>query len=204
MTRVEAFSDAVIAIAITLLVVELPFDEVGKGDLAQALADRWPAFGAYLLSFVGLGIMWLHHHAMFGALARVDRPLVLLNLLLLLAAAFLPFPTSLVGDYLTRGGEDAHVAVALYSATWVVVSATAALMMRHALHHRELLDADIDGVARLERNLAGATVAYVVFTALAFLSPVAAIACYAAAAVVFLARSDYRALGAATVEDRAA
>src|SRR4051812_45175085 len=128
MTRVEAFSDAVIAIAITLLVVELPFDEVGRGDLGSALRHHWPTFGAYLLSFGGLGIMWLHHHALFGVLARVDRPLVLLTLLLLRAAAFLPFPTSLVGDYLRRGGEDARIAVALYSGTWVIVSATAAVM----------------------------------------------------------------------------
>jgi uncharacterized membrane protein len=201
-TRVEAFSDAVIAIAITLLVVELPFDELRRGDLLAGLGDQWPAFGAYLLSFVGLGIMWLHHHAIFRALAEIDRPLVLLNLLLLLAAAFLPFPTAMVGDHLRGGGENARVAVALYSAIWVVLSGVATAMTRHALADPRRLAIERAGVERLARNLGLATAAYLVFTALALVSPVAALVGYGVAAVVFLWHSDFRALGARTVEQR--
>jgi uncharacterized membrane protein len=206
MTRVEAFSDAVIAIAITLLVVELPFEVVGRGDLLGALAHHWPRFGAYALCFVGLGIMWLHHHAIFRALAHVDRPIVLLNMVLLLAVAFSPFPTSLVGDYLRRGGADARVAVALFSLTWVVVSGTATLMLRHAARHPDLLahEVSVAGVHRLLRNVALACGAYAVLTGVALLSPEACLACYCVAAVVFLWGSDHRALRAGTVEDRGA
>jgi uncharacterized membrane protein len=195
--RVELFSDAVIAIAITLLVLELPFDKVGHGGLAHALGEHWPRFAAYALSFFGIGMMWLHHHALFRLLARVDRPLMLLNLLLLFGAAFLPYPTTLVGDYVEGGGEDARIAVALYSATWVLVTASAALMCRRAVSHEELRSKDVkpEGARRLLRNFQVGGVLYVAFTALAFLSPVAALAGYGVASVFFLARSDFHALG---------
>jgi len=184
-TRIEAFSDAVLAIAITLLVVELPFDKVRHGDLAAALGDHWSTFVAYALSFGGIAIMWLNHHAIFTAVQRVDRPLILLNLVMLFGAAFLPFPTALVGDYLPDGGADARLAVVLYSGTWTVVSAAAALMCRHALRDTQLY-----------RTLGGATIAYAAFTLLALVSPAATIAAYIAAAVYFLARGDLRALSA--------
>jgi uncharacterized membrane protein len=201
-TRVEAFSDAVLAIAITLLVVELPFDKVGEGELGHALGDHWARFAAYALSFIGIGILWLHHHAILSAVSRIDRRLVLLNLLVLFAAAFLPFPTSLVGDYLSGGGEDARIAMVLYSGTWVAVTAAAAIMCRHIARTPDLLAADVDstGVRRLYRNLAGAAAAYLVFTLVALASPVATIACYGVAAVFFLVTSDFRALGKSAVE----
>jgi uncharacterized membrane protein len=196
------FSDGVLAIAITLLVLELPFDKVGGGDLAHALGHHWARFAAYGLSFVGIGILWLHHHAIFSALARVDRPLVLINLVVLFTAAFLPYPTSLVGDYLAGGGSNARVATLLYSATWTLVTAAAALMCRHALRTPGLLSGDVseDGARRLYRNLALAAVAYLVFTLVALASAVATIACYAVAAVFFLFTSDFRALGTATLD----
>jgi uncharacterized membrane protein len=195
--RVEFFSDAVIAIAITLLVLELPFDKVGHGDLAHALGEHWPAFGAYALSFFGIGLMWLHHHALFRVLGRLDRPLMLLNLLMLFGAAFLPFPTALVGDYFEAGGDDARLAVALYSLAWIVVSVSAGLMCRRALTDDELRSPDIsrESARRLLRNFQVASVLYVAFTALAFLSPVAALTGYGVSSLYFLLRSDYRALG---------
>src|SRR3954452_10338898 len=204
MGRIEVFSDGIIAIAITLLAVELPFDEVGRGGLAHALSAHWPSFAAYLLSFLGLGICWLQHHAIFSTLARVDRSTMLLNMLLLLAAAFLPFPTSLVGDYVPDGGENARLAVALWSANWVVLTLAAACISRHALATPGLLTGRVDaGARRLARNLAVATAAYVALTALAFLSPVATLAGYAVAAAYFLWRSDYAALDRRIVEESA-
>src|SRR3954469_10299708 len=196
------FSDGVLAIAITLLVLELPFEKVSDGDLAHALGEHWARFAAYGLSFLGIGILWLHHHAIFSAVARVDRTLVLLNLLVLFAAAFLPFPTALVGDYLPRGGEDASIALVLYSGTWTLVSAAAAAMCRHVLRGGGVLSPDVgaDGVGRLYRNLAGAALAYALFTLIAIVSPVATIACYGVAAVFFLFTSDFRALGKVSIE----
>jgi uncharacterized membrane protein len=192
-TRVEAFSDAVLAIAITLLVLELPFGEVGQGQLGH----HWARFAAYGLSFVGIGILWLHHHAIFSAVEWIDRPLVLRNLLVLSAAAFLPYPTSLVGDYLSGSGANARVAVVLYSGTWTVVSFGASLMCRHIVRRAGLLSSNVDpaGARRLSRNLAGAAVAYLALTLLAIASPVPTIALYGGAAIFFLFSSDFRALG---------
>jgi uncharacterized membrane protein len=196
------FSDGVLAIAITLLVLELPFDKVGDGDLAHALGDHWARFAAYGLSFLGIGILWLHHHAIFSAVGRADRTLVLLNLILLFCAAFLPYPTALIGDYLSDGGSNARVSMLLYSGTWTVVSAGAGLMCRHVLRTPPLLSEDVDvaGVRRLHRYFWGAAVAYLMFTLIALVSPAATIACYGVAAVFFLFTSDFRALGKPTLD----
>lgn len=204
MTRVEIFSDAVIAIAITLLVLELPFDKVGHGELADALGDLWPSFAAYLISFVGIGLLWLHHHAIFSAIARVDRPLLLLNLLLLFATAFLPFPTALVGDYLHEGGEDARIAMAFYSANWLVMTLAIGAMWSHAIR-ADLTDPELtaDRAHRLLRSFRVASAAYVTFTVLALASPRASIAGYALAAAYFFWASDFRALEREVVEERA-
>ena len=202
MTRVEMFSDGVLAIAITLLVLELPFDKAPDGELAHALGDHWARFAAYGLSFLGIGILWLHHHAIFRSVGHVDRTLVLLNLIMLFCAAFLPYPTSLVGDYLSDGGSNARVSMLLYSGTWTLVSAGAGLMCRHILRTPELLSPDVEvaGVRRLHRNFWGAAAAYLVFTLIALVSPAATIACYGVAAVFFLFTSDFRALGKTTVD----
>ena len=202
MSRVEMFSDGVLAIAITLLVLELPFEHVGEGELGHALGDHWARFAAYGLSFLGIGILWLHHHAIFSAVGQADRKLVLLNLILLFCAAFLPYPTSLIGDYLDDGGSNARVAMLLYSGTWAVVSTSAGLMCRHVLRTPGLLSHDVDvaGVRRLHRYFWGAAIAYVVFTLIALASPVATIACYGVAAVFFLFTSDFRALGKPTLD----
>ncbi len=102
--RVEAFSDGVFAIAITLLILEVkvPHGEAGHGpeDLLGALLHLWPAYFAYVLSFVMIGIYWANHHYIFKLYRRTDHTLNLLNLLLLLAIAFLPFPTAVLGDHL--------------------------------------------------------------------------------------------------------
>src|SRR3954465_12779709 len=93
--RIEAFSDGVFAIAITLLVVELPFARARPGHLDEALADHWASFAAYAVSFLMIGIAWMHHHAVFSQIKAVDRPVAVLNVLLLMAIAFLPLPTDL-------------------------------------------------------------------------------------------------------------
>src|SRR4051794_16540991 len=96
--RLQAFSDGVFAIAITLLVLELHAPTSSHG-LWSGLVDEWPQFAAYLTSFLVIGIMWVNHHSMFKQFARSDRVLLFLNLLLLLWTALLPFPTSLVAAH---------------------------------------------------------------------------------------------------------
>jgi uncharacterized membrane protein len=114
-SRVEAFSDGVLAIAITLLVIEIHPPGIGEGEtLAQALWAQWPSYVAYLVSFLTIGVIWLNHHRVFEHVVRVDGPLLLLNLNLLLWTGLIPFPTAVVAEHLGDGGEAARTASALY------------------------------------------------------------------------------------------
>ena len=115
--RLEAFSDGVFAIAITLLVLVLHSPELEEGQrLWPALVHEWPQFAAYLTSFAILGIMWVNHHSMFRQIKRADRGLMFLNLLLLLWVTLLPFPTSMFAEHLEDDSINASVAAAVYSA----------------------------------------------------------------------------------------
>ena len=105
--RVEAFSDGVFAVAITLLVLDLRVP-LTNGSLGGALAAEWPAFVAFLISFFVIGIVWVNHHTLFVQLASVDRPLLFFNLLLLLSVVVIPFTTSLFAEYLTRPAAQAR------------------------------------------------------------------------------------------------
>ena len=112
--RLEAFSDGVFAVAITLLALNLFVAGPGHGPLARQLGDHWPSFVAYLISFLMIGIIWVNHHALVRNIAVVDRTLLFLNLLLLLFVVLIPFATGTMAEYLTSGGQDAKVAMALY------------------------------------------------------------------------------------------
>ena len=113
--RLEAFSDGVFAIAITLLVIEIRPPELEGGEsLAHALWEQWPHYLGYVLSFLVLGVMWLNHHRILEPARRVDGVVLVLNLNLLLWAVLIPFPTAVVADFLRDGGADAETAVALY------------------------------------------------------------------------------------------
>src|SRR5436309_13539589 len=94
--RVEAFSDGVLAMAITLLILEISVPDVKGDDLLDALGHQWPSYVAYVVSFLTIGIMWVNHHALFDHIRIVDRGLLFVNLFLLLAIAFVPFPTALL------------------------------------------------------------------------------------------------------------
>ena len=111
--RLEAFSDGVFAVAITLLALDLAVAGPGHGALGRQLTDRWPSYAAYVVSFFVIGITWVNHHELFKTFARVDRALLFLNLLLLLFIAAIPFATSTMAAYLRTGGADAHLAAGI-------------------------------------------------------------------------------------------
>src|ERR1700704_4129321 len=113
--RLEAFSDGGLAIAITLLILDVRVDVPAETSLAAALQHALPEIGAYVVSFLQIGIMWANHHALFRLIARVDQLLLLFNLLLLGCVSFLPLPTRLVAEHTT--GADARTAVLLYGGT---------------------------------------------------------------------------------------
>src|SRR5262252_9980582 len=110
--RAEAFSDGVFAIAITLLVLSLKLS--GIGSVKDQLLAAWPQYFAYVVSFLTIGIMWMNHHTILAHVQRVDRPFLVINLLLLMGVVVIPFPTVLVAQHLTgMGGTAAAVTYGL-------------------------------------------------------------------------------------------
>ncbi|WP_049996203.1 TMEM175 family protein [Halococcus sediminicola] len=114
--RLTAFSDGVFAIAITLLVLNIEVPAMGSSNIASVVFAEWPDILTYIISFLVIGIYWISHHRIFQQIERQDDRLLWFNLLFLLCVAFIPFPTSLLGDAITT------VTVSLYAATLVVTS----------------------------------------------------------------------------------
>ena len=132
--RVEAFSDGVFAIAITLLVLDL---KVPAPPLLDGLLHEWPVFAAYLISFAFILIMWVNHHWMFQHIVRVDSSFMLLNGLLLLGITVVPFPTNLVSQYVLT--PEQSVAAAVYNGWFLLIAVFFNLMWGYAAHSGRLL-----------------------------------------------------------------
>jgi uncharacterized membrane protein len=189
--RLEAFSDGVFSIAITLLVLDLavpaPTSLHGQ-SLASALAHQWPSYFAYLVSFLVIGIIWINHHAMCGLARRVDRLTLFANLFLLLTVSVIPFPTRLLATYLTSSRtSDAHTAAAIYSATMLVMGVAFSLLFlaftRDARRLHTPVTPEALRSALLRFGIGG--LCYAATIGLAYLSPVAMLAVHAALAVYY-------------------
>ena len=142
--RVEAFSDGVFAIAITLLVLEIRVPPVhGRESLWTALGQEWPSYFAYVVGFLGVGVTWLNHHTTFSAIARVNRTLLLLNLLLLMTISVIPWPVELVATFLDQGSK-ASVAVAVLGLVMSAMSITFTIFWQYVTRHPELLQDGLD------------------------------------------------------------
>jgi uncharacterized membrane protein len=148
--RTEAFSDGVLAIAVTLLVLDLRApvrDDLHGSSLAAALAAEWPAYAAYVTSFLVIGIIWVNHHAVFELIGRVDRTVLFLNLLLLMTVVAIPFTTSLMSEYLVAGDDDAHTAAVVYSGMMVLMSLGFSGLYTYVARRPALLADGVDPVA---------------------------------------------------------
>ena len=130
-SRLEAFSDGVFAVAITLLALNLTV--AGPGLLHQLYLHRW-SFAAYLISFFTIGIIWVNHHALIRSIKTVDRMLLFLNLVLLLFVVLIPVSTATVAEYLPRNNWDARVAMALYAGVFVGMSIAFGAIFEWTLH----------------------------------------------------------------------
>lgn len=186
--RLEAFSDGVIAIAITLLVLDLRVPEIDGGvSLATALGRQWPSYLGYVTSFATIGIMWVNHHALFRLLARVDRNVLYLNLALLLGIATLPFTTSLAAKWL-RAGDDARLAMVIYCSSMLVIGVGFLALWAYLGRHRELLRDEVPPgtVTRALRRTLFGPAAYAVAGLAALVSPVAAMVVCASVAAYFV------------------
>ncbi|HEY2698699.1 MAG TPA: TMEM175 family protein [Pseudonocardiaceae bacterium] len=184
--RLEAFSDGVLAIAITLLILNVHVEPAKGESLAHALGHAWPEIVAYVASFLQIGIMWANHHALFRVVGKVDHVLLLLNLLLLGFVTFLPLPTQLVAEH-TGTDTDAKVAMLVYGLTLAGSAMSFNLIWRYAGRRGLLADAvspefcrDVD-----IRYLAGLC-GYIFAAALAFVLPWLTLAVTALLALVFL------------------
>ena len=170
--RVEAFSDGVFAIAITLLVLEISVPEAAFDNLWKGIAQQWPAYLGYATSFLTIGGIWLAHHGIFRRLAYVNDQIMRLNLLLLMAVAFLPYPTRLVAEAIHDAAAE-RAAVIFYGATLLVISILIGALWGIAERNRHLLKPDVTE-QELNEILLATTPSigfYIGFTALAILAP---------------------------------
>ncbi|HZM91816.1 MAG TPA: TMEM175 family protein [Vicinamibacterales bacterium] len=174
--RLEAFADAVFAIAITLLVIEIrlpPHEEVLRiGGVGPALLQLWPSYVGYAISFIVIGIMWANHHNLMKLVDRVDHGFITLTLLLLLCVAFLPFPTAVMAEHLAD--PDAHeraVAVAFYCGCFTVTAVFYFLMWWHAARNRRLIASHVsdEAVRAITRAYVPGSFLYLTATLLAFI-----------------------------------
>lgn len=121
-SRIEAFSDGVIAIAITLLVLDIHVPSpASPSGLGHQIAREWPSYAAYVVSFLSIGVIWINHHAMLRRLVAVDHPVLMLNLLLLLTIGVLPWSTALMANFL-RASSGQHLAAAIYAGSFLVMA----------------------------------------------------------------------------------
>lgn len=190
--RVDAFSDGVFAIAITLLVLEIKVPEVGREfgrdvSLGRELLHQWPSYVAYAVSFLTIGIMWVNHHAVFERVGATDRGLLYRNMFLLGSVSFLPFPTAVLARYLREGGDNARAAAVSYGATMVVIGLCFTLIWDRLRRHPDLLAPGISAasVRYAFRRTAVGPVVYTLATAVAAIAPVAALGIYGAVAAYF-------------------
>jgi uncharacterized membrane protein len=187
-TRLEAFSDGVFAVAITLLALNLTLEGPGHGiPLQHQLWEHRWSFGAYLLSFFIIGIIWVNHHVLIRSIAKVDRTLLFLNLVLLIFVVLIPFSTATVAQYLPVGDPDVKVAMAMYSAVFLGMSAGFGSIFEWTLHgdHRIVpLPAAAHWPARL-RFVGGSSV-YVVAGVVSLFNAVIAFILIALVAVYYI------------------
>ena len=179
--RIEAFSDGVFAVAITLLVFDLKVPQPLAGEtfsitgLGSVLVHQWPSYLAFITSFATILIMWVSHHSIFKLVDKSDKAFLFANGLLLMLVTVVPFPTSLVSEYLTT--PAAATACAVYAGIFVVINLAYNLLWWIITHHRLLNPAISPVQVRvLTRNFLLGFPAYMLATLLAFLSPYVSIA----------------------------
>ena len=182
--RLEAFSDGVFAVAITLLVLEITVPE--GGDLWHKLGDEWPSFASFFVSFWVIGIIWVNHHGVIDHLRQADRGVLCLNLLVLMSVVLIPFSTALMAEHLN--GEDEHVAAAVYAGSFVLMAVSFGSLWEYITRHRQLL-----GVELSDREIRRITLAfhlgnpfYALALIFAFISPTIVLMIIAAMAVYYM------------------
>src|SRR4249919_281933 len=184
-SRLEAFSDGVFAVAITLLVLDL---NVPGGDhLWHQLKDEWPQFASFFVSFWVIGIIWVNHHGLLDHLKRTDRPVLYLNLLVLMTVVFIPFSTALMAEHL-KSGADEKVAALVYALAFLAMGIAFNLFWAYIVKHRRELGVEIpdEEVRRMSVGFMIGSPIYVVAVIMAFISPAVVLIIIPAVAVYYM------------------
>ena len=186
--RLESFSDGVIAVAITLLVLAITVPEPAPGrSLAHELGARWPQYAAYVTSFVTIGIIWINHHAMISRLREADHAILILNVLLLMSIGILPFATALMATYL-REPRGQTLAAVIYSGSLLIMSVIFSLLNHKILLGKPHLLREqlaLERRRQIFRRALSGVVPYAIATALALVSPYLTLAICAAVAAFY-------------------
>ena len=189
--RIEAFSDGVFAIAITLLIIEIGVphleDEPPGTTLPQALVGLWPSYLGYVISFLQIGVIWANHHNRFRFIERSDHGLLFLNILFLMCVAFIPFPTALLAEYLERTASERETAGVIYAGTLAVTAVFFTLLWLYAAANR-LVDRNLDPslVRAMTRRYLLGTVAYLLVFVLAYVNVAASLILLVILALLFV------------------
>jgi uncharacterized membrane protein len=189
------------AIAITLLILNVHIDTgyATAHGLLRALNHEWPAYLAYITAFLTIAIMWLNHHALFDKITEVDKSLAWTNLALLFTVSVVPFPTSVVAQYIRAGGTDGKVAVSFYGLLSMLNGLTWLGSWVHLARYPQLLQPPYDAAyAQLERRRSALGVSiYAAATAIAWIVPIVALLLFLAVAIFYAATSSGSRLPAA-------
>jgi uncharacterized membrane protein len=187
--RVEAFSDGVFAIAITLLVLIFAETETDHRSLADALLHQWPAYVAYVVSFLTIGIMWINHHTVMAQIGRVDRIFLLITVVHLMFVAFAPYPTRVVAEFIRT--DDRRAAALFYGISFTCTAISWAALWFYAALGNRLIAADADprAVSGITRSFLPGTILYGGATLVAFLSAIASIVLFGAIALFYALES---------------
>jgi uncharacterized membrane protein len=184
--RMEALSDGVFAIAITLLVLEIGLPSGSQQHLLRAIAGQWPSYLAYLVSFATIGAVWFAHTVVSEHVNTADATLMRINLLLLMMVSFLPFPTKLLAQSLGSESPE-RVATVFYGCCLLCVTSLLSLLWRYAVRaHLVHADATSEHVSDTTRRITPGLAGYVVLIGLSFLLPFAAVIGYLAVALFIL------------------
>jgi uncharacterized membrane protein len=188
--RLEAFSDGVIAVAITLLALNLGIAGRGHGPFLTQLFERWPSFVAYVISFFTIGIIWVNHHSLIRNIARVTRTLLFLNLLLLLFVVMVPFATATMAEYVTDPGPDGRYSMVLFALVFQGMGIGFSALFFWSLGEGRTYTAvpSHQRTAALLRFSVG-TISYLVAIAVAFISPLISLAIIGLVAVYYIFES---------------
>lgn len=203
--RLEALTDGVFAIAITLLAIEIgvPHVESASGvDLRQAIIDEWPSYAAYGVTFFLIGAYWINHHRMFRLLTGITHRFVILNIFFLMTIAIIPFPNAVLADYLVEP-DLRGVAAGVYGLAMIGLAVMFNLVWWYVARHPSLLQPDCDRAAlrKVLRSYLMGPVAYGVALAISFFAPLVTVVLYAVIPLGYLFEGPVKTIDAGYLED---